>query len=123
LAAFRLAAPAYRAGSYAPLTLVWRAAGQSRPDYQVSLHILNEQWRQLWAADSGPVLGIYPTSRWAAGEVVQDYRELTIAPTLRPGRYLWTVVVYHQLADGGFEQLRDAQGNIEILGGTFEVGG
>jgi hypothetical protein len=123
LAAAHLAAPAYRPGSYAPLTLVWRAAGERRPDYQMSLHILDEQWRQLWAADSGPVLGIYPTSRWATGEVVQDYRELTIAPDLRPGRCLWTVVVYRQLADGSFEQLRDGQGNVEILGGTFEVGG
>ena len=123
LAAAHRAAPAYRPGSYAPLTLVWRAAGERRPEYQISLHILDEQWRQLWAADSGPVLGIYPTARWAAGEVVQDYRELTLAPDLRPGRYLWTVVVYRQLAGGGFEQLRDGQGNVEILGGTFEVGG
>lgn len=123
LAAAHLAAPTYRPGAYAPLTLVWRAAGERRPDYQISLHILDEQWQQRWAADSGPVLGIYPTARWAAGEVVQDYRELTIAPDLRPGRYLWTVVVYRQLAGGGFEQLRDAQGNVEVLGGTFEVGG
>jgi hypothetical protein len=123
LAAAHRAAPPYRPGSYAPLTLVWRAGGETRADYQISLHILDEQWRQRWAADSGPVLGIYPTSRWAAGEVVPDYRELTIAPDLRPGRYLWTVVVYRPLAGGGFEQLRDAQGNVEILGGTFEVGG
>jgi len=31
------------------------------------------------------------------------------------------VVVYRQLADGSFEQLRDAKGNIEILGGAFDV--
>jgi hypothetical protein len=31
------------------------------------------------------------------------------------------VVVYRQLADGSFLQLRDQQGNVEILGGTFEV--
>lgn len=121
LAGHRPFATVLRQGSYAPLTLLWRAAGERRQDYQVSLHILDEQWRQLWAGDAGPVLGMYPTSRWTTDEVVQDYRELTIAPTLPPGRYLWTVVAYRPLADGRFEQLRDAAGNVEILGGTFEV--
>lgn len=121
LLGYRPLATTVRRGSHAPLTLVWRAIGEDRQDYQVSLHILDEQWRQLWASDGGPVLGMYPTSRWAAGEVVQDYRELTVEPTLPSGRYLWTVVLYRQLADGGFEHLRDPAGNVEILGGTFEV--
>jgi Protein of unknown function (DUF2723) len=121
LAAYHLGAPAYRAGSYAPLTLVWRALGDRREDYHISLHILDEGWRQVWAEDAAPVLGMYPTSRWTTGEVVQDYRELAVQPSIKPGRYLWTVVVYRQLADGSFEQLRDAKGNIEILGGAFDV--
>lgn len=121
LAAYRWPDSRWRSGAYAPLTLIWRAAGERRPDLHVSLHILDEQWQQVWAEDSAPVLGMYPTSRWRPAEVVADYRELAIAPTLRPGRYLWTVVVYRLLADGRFEQMRDAQDNIEILGGVFEV--
>jgi hypothetical protein len=121
LAAYHLSAPAHYAGSYAPLTLVWRALGDRREDYHVSLHILDEQWHQVWAEDAAPVLGLYPTSHWTTGEVVQDYRELAVQPNVQPGRYLWTVVVYRQLPDGSFEQLRDAKGNIEILGGTFDV--
>ena len=81
LAAYHLSAPTCYAGSYAPLTLVWRALGDRREDYYVSLHILDEQWRQVWAEDAAPVLGMYPTSRWTAGEVVQDYRELAVQPT------------------------------------------
>ena len=64
---------------------------------------------------------MYPTSRWSPGEVVRDYRELTLGPDLRAGRYLWTVVVYRRLPDGSFQQLKDRQGNVEILGGTLAV--
>ncbi len=123
LAGYHLSQPAYPAGTHAPLTLVWRALGDRRDDYHVSLHILDEQWHQVWADDAAPVLGMYPTSGWTTGEVVQDYRELAIQPNIEPGRYLWTVVVYRQLTDGSFEQLRDSQGNVEILGGAFDVRG
>jgi hypothetical protein len=40
---------------------------------------------------------------------------------MTPGRYLWTIVVYRQLPDGTFVQLRDEADNNSILGGTFEV--
>ena len=52
---------------------------------------------------------------------MQDYHELALPREMPPARYLWTVVVYRKLADGSFSQLRDQQGNIEVLGGTFEV--
>jgi len=112
----------YAAGRYAPLAIIWRALADLHDDYAVSLHILTEQWHQVWSQDSAaPVLGMYPTSRWVKGEVVQDYHELALPREMPPARYLWTVVVYRKLADGSFSQLRDQQGNIEVLGGTFEV--
>jgi hypothetical protein len=112
----------YAAGRYAPLLITWRALTNIAEDYSISLHILDENWQQLWSQDiAAPVLGMYPTSRWVKDEIVQDYHELAIPREMPPGRYLWTVVVYRQAADGSFVQLRDAQGNIDILGGTFEV--
>lgn len=111
------------AGQHVPLLLTWRALVDALEDYSISLHILDERWQQVWARDIGaPVLGMYPTSRWARGEVVQDYHELSIPREMPPGHYLWTVVVYRRLADGNFVQLRDAGGNNDILGGRFVVG-
>lgn len=122
LAAYRLDLDTIPAGRYMPVVLAWRALIDHPEDYSISLHILTESWQQVWAQDiAAPVLGMYPTSRWVQDEVVMDYHELAIPREMAPGRYLWTVVVYRQLADGSFEQLRDADGSIEVLGGTFEV--
>jgi hypothetical protein len=122
LVAYRIDRTTLASGQYIPLVLAWRALMQHPEDYSISLHILTEDWQQVWAQDiAAPVLGMYPTSRWVQGEVVTDYHELAIPPTMAPGRYLWTVVIYRRLADGSFAQLRDARGNIEVLGGTFEV--
>lgn len=122
LAAYQSNVPVYRAGTHAPLVLAWRALADLDADYSISLHVLDEGWQQVWSRDIlSPVMGMYPTSRWVEGEIVQDYHEIDIAPTIQPGRYLWTVVVYEVLGDGTFVQLRDSEGNINILGSTFEV--
>ncbi len=122
LSGYQMDSDVYAASQYAPLVISWRALANLKDDYALSLHILDEQWRPIWTQDSAaPVLGMYPTSRWVQGEVVQDYHELALPRELPPARYLWTVVVYRQLPGGSFAQLRDQQGNVEILGGTFEV--
>ncbi len=122
LAGYWMQATTVEAGQHVPLVITWRALADLDTDYSLSLHILDEQWNLIWSRDIGaPVLGMYPTSRWVEGEVVQDYHELDVPREMPPRRYLWTVVVYRQLADGSFEQLRDPGGGIEVLGGTFEV--
>ena len=41
--------------------ITWRALADLHDDYAVSLHILTEQWQQVWSQDSAaPVLGMYP---------------------------------------------------------------
>ncbi|GAB4512357.1 MAG: hypothetical protein OHK0046_11730 [Anaerolineae bacterium] len=109
-------------GQHLPLTLIWRALTDIALDYSISLQVLDENWIPVWTRDiQAPVMGMYRTSRWVEDEIVQDYHEISVPPTLPAGRYLWTVVVYRPLSGGTFERLRDTQGNINILGGTFEV--
>ncbi|MEQ8676400.1 MAG: DUF2723 domain-containing protein [Aggregatilineales bacterium] len=110
------------AGTHVPLTLYWQAVNDERADYSISLQLLDENWNYIWSRDiQAPVTGLYPTSRWTEGEVVGDYHELDIPRTLAPGNYRWTVVLYRQDEAGNFLQLRDAEGNVNILGGLFEV--
>lgn len=122
LAAYQSDNLVYQAGTHAPLVIAWRTLVDIPHDYSVSLQVLDENWQHIGSRDiQSPVMGIYPTSNWVEGEVVQDYHEIDIPRTMSPGRYLWTVVVYRVLDDGSFEQLRDENGGINILGGTFEV--
>lgn len=124
LAGFRLGDTRISAGTHVPLSLVWRALTTPQADYSISIQLLDDNWNRVWSRDiQSPVMGMYPTSRWAEGEVIEDYHEISIARAMPPGRYLWTVVIYRQLEDGSFENLRDAQGNVNILGGTLEITG
>lgn len=121
LVGYRGGGDAIKAGQHVPLLLTWRALVDAPEDYSISLRIM-EGSRQVWARDIGaPVLGMYPTSRWVRGEVVQDYHELSIPREMSPGQYAWVVVVYRRLVDGSFVQLRDGSGKSEVLGGRFVV--
>jgi hypothetical protein len=122
LAAVDAAEPVYAAGTHAPLLLYWRALAEMPHDYSISLRVLDESWNEVWKRDiQNPVMGMYPTSFWQPGEVVADYHEMSLDRELPPGRYLWALVVYRPLDDGGFEQLTDSDGNMQILGGTFAL--
>jgi hypothetical protein len=96
------------------LQLFWRAIAAPQGDYSVSVRLVDADGRVAAQQDNGsPVLGLYPTSRWSAGEVVGDYYELPLR-SLEPGGYRIEVVVYERLAQG-FRNLRvlDAAGRPE----------
>jgi len=83
-------------GMRLPVTLYWRAEADVRADYWVRLALMPvatglkptpglELAYSL--ADSLPVNGTYPTSRWVAGEIVRDVHDWRIAPMTPPGEY------------------------------------
>ncbi len=122
LVGYKVAGAMFPAGTYVPLTLIWRALTGHLDDYAISLRILNERGEQLWAQDlSAPVLGMYPTSRWVQGEVVADYHELALHPHVPVGRYSWAFLVYRRTEDGQFIHLQDTDGNVLIRGGEFAI--
>ena len=49
---------------------------------------LNDQHGRVWAEERGrPVYGTYPTTEWAPGEVLRDWHDLTLDPTIPAGSY------------------------------------
>jgi hypothetical protein len=106
-----------------PLTLHWRAIQGPAHDYSVSLRLFDAAGREVFKVDSQhPVLGTYPTSQWAAGEVVGDYYEIQLPTDLQPGTYQWGVILYRTLPDGDWENLKVDGGDGEMaMGGTVEV--
>jgi hypothetical protein len=117
--------PTFYSGTVVPLTLHWRALQAPPYDYSVSLRLYDGAGTQVYQVDSQhPVLGTYPTSRWAAGQVVSDYYELQLDPELSPGTYRWGVTLYRTLPEGGWESLKVGETGEEIaIGGAFEVPG
>jgi hypothetical protein len=126
--AFEVAGYAYgeatfHPGTVVPLTLYWRALEVPAHDYSVSLRLFDGGGGQVSQMDSQhPVLGTYPTSRWAAGEVVGDYYEFQLPPDLSPGAYQWGAILYRALPEGGWESLKVAGTEGEVaMGAAFEV--
>jgi 4-amino-4-deoxy-L-arabinose transferase-like glycosyltransferase len=76
------------------ITLYWRAARSDLPDYFVYVRAVDSLSRVKAKADSPPVMGFWPTSRWEPRELVADEQVLTRAPDVQPGTYRLEVGMY-----------------------------
>lgn len=80
--------PVYQAGDTLELDLEWSASRDVDQDYQVFMHLRDQQSGELVAQADGPPLdGWYPTSWWPVGERVRDTWQLTLDESLPPGTY------------------------------------
>jgi hypothetical protein len=76
------------------LTLYWRALREMEADYTVFVHLLAADGSLVGQVDRMPQGGVYPTSLWAAGEVVPDRMQIPRVgaapdgPLFRVGMYL-----------------------------------
>ena len=69
-----------RAGAELRLTLVWGALAAPRGDYKYFVHVFDPADARIVAqADAMPRAFTYPTTQWAAGEVVTDTVTLDLA--------------------------------------------
>jgi hypothetical protein len=79
----------------APLEMIfyWQTLSTMNDDYTVFVHIRNETGVVVAQKDGPPAGGIYPTSLWAVGEIIEDE---TVVPLdrLEPGRYELIVGLY-----------------------------
>ncbi|RME52969.1 MAG: hypothetical protein D6790_18180, partial [Caldilineae bacterium] len=86
------------------------AAPQDR--YKVILHLEDESGRKWAAGDAEPGLFFTPTTRWQAGEIMEDWIHLTVPEDAPPGRYKLLTGMYHA----------ETVENLPISGG-IQVGG
>jgi hypothetical protein len=62
------------------LVLYWHSLERVETDYTVFVHLLDTDGNILAQGDSPPVQGHYPTTTWAAGEIVRDEHPLVGPP-------------------------------------------
>jgi hypothetical protein len=103
-----------RAGGTFPLTLYWKATAPVPVNYQVFVHLVNQQlWGQPLRDKLNP--GDFPTTRWPLDKYVwDDYATpdsvVRVKPDAPPGEYEIRVGLY-TLADGKRAPVYDAWGN------------
>jgi hypothetical protein len=78
-------------------TLYWQAREMIGQDYKFELQLVDEAGQVRQREAGAPVDGTYPTSQWAAGEIVRDERELTVSGRLAAGQYRLQVAVSNAL--------------------------
>jgi hypothetical protein len=76
------------------VTLYWRALRSNLPDYFVYVRAVGAEDHIHARADSPPVMGFLPTSRWEAGRLVADAQLLLRPPETEPGVYRLEVGMY-----------------------------
>ena len=83
-----------QAGRNLPATLVWRAATAPLAPYVVFVQVLDRTGRLVAAYEGQPAGVEYPTSAWAAGQLVRQQVELHVPADLPAGRYSVIVGLY-----------------------------
>lgn len=83
------------------LTITWQAESKPDTDLSVFAKVMKADVVVAQADNSAPVYGWYPTSRWSAGEVVEDNYTLP----LQPGALARELIVgmYQQQPSGEFQ--------------------
>jgi hypothetical protein len=88
-----------RAGDVLHLDLYWQASTAVAEDYQVFVHLLDEDGQRWAQKDGPPLLGARPTSSWQPGEQLTDRRGLLLPLDMPSGSYHLRVGLY-RLSDG-----------------------
>ncbi|MBI2911720.1 MAG: hypothetical protein HYY05_06225, partial [Chloroflexi bacterium] len=86
-------------GGVLDLRLLWRAAQPVATDYTLFVHVLDAGGQLLVQEDGFPAGGLYPTSAWRPGEVVEDRRRVALPPAVA-GQKLRIALGWYRLDTG-----------------------
>lgn len=86
----------WQSGNAYPIQLTWVAPSPLSEDYTVFIHLRQPETGELVAqADAPPLAGWYPTSWWAAGEIIADVHTFSVPATLPAGSYQLVIGWYN----------------------------
>lgn len=97
LVGYTLPKTTFRQGDEIRLRIYWLVQQTPRVNYKVFLHVaqLDDSYK-VAQADSEPMLGYSPMTRWEAGELVTDEYRLLLEEPIAPGRYRLLLGVYDE---------------------------
>ncbi len=104
------------------VVLEWESMDLVNKDFQVFIHLLDQNGTKLAQRDGQPVLWLRPTSTWQIGEQIVDRYGLILPDDLPPGEYWVAVGLYdpetgvRQPASAGPEDFAITLGPILVVG-------
>ncbi len=88
-----------RVPGYVEVTLYWLVLKENATDYHVFVHVLDGAGQVVAQYDGFPVGGFTPTTRWRAGEIIEDTYHIQLPEGYLPGTYTVKAGMY-ALTDG-----------------------
>lgn len=77
-------------GEWVSIDVTWQVIRAPGAGWTTFIHLGDPSALPVAQADSPPLSGFYPTSMWAAGEVIKDSYQLDLGNGVEPGQYaLW----------------------------------
>jgi hypothetical protein len=96
-------------------------------DYTVFVHLVDQAGRMYSQHDGQPAGGLYPTSKWKEGEVIEDVHLIDVPADTSAGRYSLQVGLYLlstmerlQISSGTVQADHLVLGSVEVLPGATE---
>ena len=109
------------------MTLYWQPLAEMDQDYTVFVHLVDQTGRIYSQHDGQPVAGLYPTSKWKEGEVIEDVHLIDVPADIPTGRYSLKVGMYLlstmerlQISSGAVQSDYLVLGSVEVLPGATE---
>lgn len=112
MTALNVSESAVSAGEIIDLTVQWQVLESPGRNLTTFVHLGEQDSPPLAQGDSPPLNGSYPTSLWAAGEVINDSYQLIIPPDLPDGRYPLYIGFYDPV--GGERPVLTADGSQKL---------
>ncbi|MBN1812976.1 MAG: glycosyltransferase family 39 protein [Anaerolineae bacterium] len=114
LLGYGLSAQSAEPGETITLTLHWQAWETPSADYQVFVHLVGADPEPVAQGDGPPLMGDYPTSVWAPGEVIVDPHSIVLPADVPLGQYRLLVGMYNLETLVRLPRLDGAGDSIEI---------
>jgi hypothetical protein len=109
------------------VTLYWQSLAEVDQDYTVFVHLVDQTGRIYSQHDGQPAAGLYSTSKWKEGEVIEDVHLIDVPADIPTGRYSLQVGMYLlstmerlQISSGTVQADHLVLGSVEVLSGTTE---
>jgi hypothetical protein len=87
LLGYDLSSSSVSPGGLLGLTYYWQARAELRRDYVIGTELRDAGGTAVAGREARPANGTYPTTEWQAGDVVRDWQDLSVPPTLPAGMY------------------------------------
>lgn len=101
-----------QSGQRLQLDVTWQALQPFTEDWKVFVHLVDAKGQVVAQFDGQPREGMYPTSRWIPGELVNDSYPLLIPAPIPPGPYQVFVGLYNEATGARLPVPGDSAGRV-----------